>query len=212
MKRCLFALALAGVVVWGRPAFGDPEFRMSYPGGIPHAEISGSYSQSRYTVWRAADVGSAFMPITDSEVLCTGSCFAEDYGARPGATHWYRFDLRTPDGQFLSFGPYAVVISPELARRIAAVATPNPGRGVTRVQLFLAGPPGGAPQHAEALLYDLQGRRVSTIYRGLLSSGRTNLSWSGRGDDGRELSSGAYFLSFAAADGRRSVTRLLRVR
>jgi len=212
VKRYLFALALAGVVVWGRPAFGDPEFRMSYPSGIPRAEISGSYPQSRYTVWRAADAGSAFAPITDSDVLCTGECFADDYGARPGATHWYRFDLRTPDGRFLSFGPYAVTISPERARRIAAFATPNPGRDLTQIQLFLAGPPGGAPQPVEALLYDLQGRRVSTIYRGLLSNGRAQLSWSGRGDDGRELSAGAYFLHFAAADGRRTVTRLLRVR
>ncbi|HEY3216294.1 MAG TPA: FlgD immunoglobulin-like domain containing protein [Candidatus Eisenbacteria bacterium] len=212
MKRTLLALVVAGVMVWGRPSFGDPEFRMSYPGGVPHAEIMGSYPQSHYTVFRAVDAGSAFVPITVSEVLCTGECFADDYGARPGAMHWYRFDLRTPDGQFLSFGPYAVVISTELARRIAAIAMPNPGRGVTQIELFLAGPPGSTTQHAEALLYDLQGRRVSTIYRGPMSNGRKSVSWSGRADDGRELSSGTYFLHFTAADGRRLVTRLLRIR
>ena len=211
MKHAVFVLIVGAALLFGHPAVSDPELRLSYPGGIAHVEIGGSYPFSHYRVWRATSAGD-FSPITDADVLCTGSCFADDFGAEPGATYLYRFDLATPQGDLVRFGPYLVTISPRLVHRIAAQVSPNPSAGAVVVELFLAGVPGATRTNVEASLFDLQGRRVSTIHRGPLANGLTRVSWSGRGDDGRTLRAGAYFLRFSAADGRVSVARVLRAR
>ena len=157
MKHAVFVLIVGAALLFGRPAVSDPELRLSYPGGIAHVEIGGSYPFSHYRVWRATSAGD-FSPITDADVLC------------------------------------------------------NPSPGAVVVELFLAGVPGATRTNVEASLFDLQGRRVSTIHRGPLANGLTRVSWSGRGDDGRTLRAGAYFLRFSAADGRVSVARVLRAR
>jgi hypothetical protein len=206
------ALLIVALALGTSLALADPGFRMTYPGGVPRVEIDGDWSLSRYSVWRAGALEGPWARVTEGEVLCTGQCFAQDYVARPGDVVWYRFDLLLPDATLESFGPYRVVISPQLARPIGVVVTPNPGHGPARVQLTLAGPPGSPAVEAEAALHDLQGRRVSSIHRGPLSVGSTTVSWNGRGDDGRELSAGVYLLRFTTADARRSITRIVRIR
>ena len=161
-----FALVLAALVLGAALAFADPAFRVTYSGGVPRAEIDGDWSLSRYSVWRAETTEGPWAPLTQGEVLCTGECYAQDYTAQPGDVVWYRFDLVLPDQTIQSFGPYRAVISPELARPIGAAVSPNPGRGATRVTLTLAGRRDGPAVRGEAVLFDLQGRRVSTIHRG----------------------------------------------
>jgi hypothetical protein len=114
------------------------------------------------------------------------------------------------DGGFHSFGPYPVTISVELARRVHAAVLPNPGSGLARVNLFLAGHPNAAPLEAEAAIYDLQGRQQAVLHRGPLPRGTTRFEWAGRGRDGRPLGPGIYFLRFATPLGT-SVTRLVRL-
>lgn len=210
MKQPL--VVIVGVALGATLAFAEPNFRMSYPGGVPRVEISGDYTRSRYSVWRASAESDPFVRMTDGELLCLGSCYAEDHEALGGRTYWYRFDLALPDGQLVSFGPYAARIAPELAPRIAATVAPNPGRGTTSVRLFLAGVPGSAPMMVDASLHDLQGRRLAVIHRGPLAPGSITVAWDGRGADGTQLRSGTYFLRLSAADGRSAVTRVLRIR
>jgi hypothetical protein len=206
------ALLVAALALGTSMAFADPEFRMTYPGGVPRAEIEGDWAQSHYVVWRAGAAEGPWARMTDGEVLCLGECYAQDFTAQPGDVVWYRFDLMLPDQTVQSFGPYRAVISPELARPIGASVFPNPGHGPTRVTLTLAGQRGGAAVQGEAALYDLQGRRVSLIHRGPVPVGSTSVSWSGRADDGRELRAGVYLLRFSTSDARRSITRIIRIR
>jgi len=212
MKRSVITMAVAVLLIWSTLSWGDPEFRMTYPGGVPRAEIAGDYAQSRYAVWRGTSAAGGFERISDSEVLCLGSCFTDDYSAVAGRTYWYRFDLITSAGDLVSFGPYQANISTELARSINVVISPHPVRGSARIALVLASPPGGPTVEAEAALFDLHGRRVSTLFRGAKSSGTTTVAWNGRSDRGEDLRAGSYFLQFTTADGRRHVTRMVRIR
>ncbi len=203
------ALSIAAVVLVADLAIADPSVRVSYPDGVPRVEISGSYPQSYYTVWRALPGQATYTPVMDGDVLCLGSCYALDRTATPGATYLYRFDLTLVDGSRVSFGPYAVTISPSLAARVRVSVWPNPVHGPARIELFVSGE--GDPVEAEAALYDVQGRAVATLHRGPLARGLNVLAWDGHGRDGGPLDAGLYFLRLSTPVGT-TVSRLLRVR
>jgi hypothetical protein len=42
-------------------------------------------------------------------------------------------------------------------------------------------------------VFDIHGRRVSTVFRGRLGPGTTELGWNGRYDDGSRAAAGVYF-------------------
>ena len=77
--------------------------------------------------------------------------------------------------------------SPVAAPRLAP-PYPNPANPGLTIPLELA-----ADAHLDLDIYDLHGRRVRTLWRGELPSGRRVFRWDGRDDDGRALPSGAYF-------------------
>jgi flagellar hook capping protein FlgD len=210
MKRTI-STALLLVALSATPSAAVPEFRIQYPNGIPRVQIVGDYRHSTYTVWRAGGPDGPFTLVTEADVLCVGPCFADDYSALPAHRYWYRFDVVDPEAGLLRFGPFQADISPDLARRLSANVSPNPGNGPTSVGLFLAGAPGSSI-YTETALFDLQGRRLTTLHRGPLPSGPTRLTWNGRADDGRALPTGLYLLRVVTADGRHTVARVVRTR
>jgi len=207
MKRTVLT-SLLWLTLTASAVRAEPEFRLSYPGGVPRVEISGDWSQSRYTVWRADVAEGPYAQISQSNLLCLGPCYADDIDVAPGATYFYRFEIESATNDLRRFGPYAAVISPDF-HRLSASVTPNPGRGATRLTLFSAA---HGPMFTDASLFDLQGRRVATLYQGELPAGRTEVSWTGRGRDGRELGGGIYLLRVTAADGRAFITKMVRSR
>jgi hypothetical protein len=208
MRRTIATFLFIASLAAG-PSAGAPAFQLLYANGIPRVEIEGDFSHTRYVVWRAASAQGPFTRVTESDVLCVGPCFADDYSAVGGRTYWYRFDLSPPEGAPVSYGPYEATISRDQARPLSASASPNPGHGVTHLTLFLAGPPGTAV-HTDAALFDLQGRRLATVHRGPLKAGLNRITWNGRSDDGADLRAGLYLLRAVTADGRQSVTRIVR--
>ena len=46
---------------------------------------------------------------------------------------------------------------------------------------------------ANVAVFDILGRRVSTVFRGRLKAGTTELAWNGRHDDGSRATAGVYF-------------------
>lgn len=209
MKRIAIALVLAASLGLGSRVDADPGLEVRYPGGVPRLELSGNFANAHYTVWRSARADGALSLVGVADVLCLESCYAEDLTAAPGATYWYRFDLVMPDGGQARFGPYRVTISSEQTRRIGVRLSPNPGRGTTEIELTLAAVSGSVA--ADAILYDLQGRRVATIFSGPLAAGRTRTTWNGRDDDGAEVRAGSYFLRVSAGE-HSTVSRVTRVR
>ena len=210
MKRALVTTALLATLCTA-PAGADPRFRLSYPNGVPRAEITGDWSNSYYTVRRASDVAGPFEQLGSADVLCMGPCYLDDYSAVGGRTYYYRFDLVLAQGGVATFGPYPATIAPERMRSVSAAVFPNPGRGPADVTLFVAGRP-GATLGAEVALFDLGGRRVKTVFHGALNAGQTRVRWDGLDHEGRELRTGLYLLRLATWDGRVSVTRVARTR
>ncbi len=49
-------------------------------------------------------------------------------------------------------------------------------------------------------VYDVTGRRVSTLWDGPQTAGEHELEWDGRDRNGNQLASGVYFLSFKAGE------------
>jgi hypothetical protein len=210
LRRAVVAAALCTLLAVG-PSQASPELRLSYPNGIPRVEIAGDWRYSQYTVWRASAEAGPYARVGDSEVLCMGACFIDDYSALGGRTYFYRFDLITPEGAPVSFGPYLAKISADLARPLSASITPNPGHGPAVVKVFAAAP-AGTTIGAEVALFDLQGRRMKTLFHGPLAAGPNRFSWDGRDDHGVDLRAGLYLLRVASWDGRSVVTRVARAR
>ena len=54
------------------------------------------------------------------------------------------------------------------------------------------------PLDVELAVFDLQGRRVATVFEGSLSEGAHTKVWRGRTDDGRDAAAGAYLVRLRA--------------
>jgi hypothetical protein len=76
---------------------------------------------------------------------------------------------------------------------VSLTATPNPFRGAVSVELTL-------PHEAEVSMeiYDVEGRRLTTLGGGPLGPGSHTLTWTGRDRRGQPVASGVYFLRLRA--------------
>ncbi len=73
------------------------------------------------------------------------------------------------------------------AATVRLAAAPNPFNPLTTFRFELV-----SSARVELKIYDLAGRRVATLLDGHAVAGPHRISWSGRGDDGGRLPSGAY--------------------
>ena len=94
--------------------------------------------------------------------------------------------------------------SPRSVLRLAPAA-PNPFRATTRIPYDLP-----RPGHVSVELFDLRGRRVTTLARGEQTAGPHEITWNGRDARGRPMPAGAYFVLLRFEDQSR-VGRLVRV-
>jgi hypothetical protein len=72
---------------------------------------------------------------------------------------------------------------------------PNPFNPYTCIKFSLM-----RPGRVVLQIFDIAGRPVRTLVDGWMNSGEYSEIWDGRGEDGRELSSGVYFYRLATAD------------
>ena len=204
-------IALAALILGVTLAFATPQVRVQSSDGVASIELTGSYPQSRYTVFRAPATGGPWAPLTSFDVLCLGACRVEDAAARPGQSYRYRFDFQLADGARASFGPYRVTIPASLARTVGARVVPNPVRGPASIEIHLAPGPGIDAVRTEVRIFDLQGRVLRTLHDGGLPPGLSRIEWDGRDDAGRLTSAGTYFVTVRSPLGE-ARTRLTRVR
>lgn len=144
----------------------------------------------------------------------------------PGATPWPMFHHDERHTGDLNQGLGAVAArSPDPVAPVPAVSledpAPNPFRGETRVG-FLVGP--GIPKGGAAALpgaggagsvlrpvrlevFTPAGRAVRLLVRAALAPGRYEAGWDGRGNDGRSVAAGVYFVRLSTPEG--SVARKL---
>ena len=134
--RHSIVLAFAALALVAGLAVAEPEVRVTVGESTVRVTLEGSYPNYTYTVWRSGEKIGVYTQVTNQDVLCTGDCFATDLEALPGRTYYYRFDLVTPQGDRVSYGPYAIVIPDHpLGARLA----PNPGGGAGTITLSVPG-------------------------------------------------------------------------
>ncbi len=82
-------------------------------------------------------------------------------------------------------------------------ASPNPFAGHTTLRCHVA-----EPGPLAVTVYDVQGRRVRTLYRGTRGAGTCELRWDRRDDAGRRVEAGTYFarLNSAGTTGTEKLT------
>jgi hypothetical protein len=74
-------------------------------------------------------------------------------------------------------------------------ARPNPGRGGVQRLMFELGRSG----RARLEVYDAAGRRVRRVADGFFGAGVRAVEWDGRGEDGRAVASGVYWVRLECA-------------
>jgi peroxiredoxin len=87
-------------------------------------------------------------------------------------------------------------------------SSPNPFSTATRIRLDIGARENGA---TTLFIYDLLGRRVTTLHQGHLSPGTFDFQWAGRDDAGKLVPGGVYFYVLQNAQ-TRIVKKLLYVR
>jgi len=189
------------------PALAGPGVRIDYSDDALRVTLEGVYSGCEYQVYRAGERVSAFDPLYSDFTLCTGDCFVTDFRAAPGATYFYRFDVKPAGQPLTSYGPFAVTVP---NTPFGVRVWPNPSNRPMTVEFSVPGSnrlEGAVP--VEARLLDLQGRVVRTLHSGPVGRGRTTVTWDGRGDRGQALGAGLYFLRVTSPFGT-GTTRIVR--
>ena len=79
--------------------------------------------------------------------------------------------------------------------------SPNPFAETMRMAYAVA----GVGERVDIGVYDLVGRRISTLESGFQSAGRHVATWDGRGSDGTRLKNGIYFIRTIVGDRLRTV-------
>jgi hypothetical protein len=106
-----------------------------------------------------------------------------------------------------STSPYAFLLTPDpptgVGETVPATAAleiearPNPFNPIVTVSFRVA-----RTEEATLTVHDLEGRRVATLYEGVVLSGQENtLTWSGRDEMGEDVASGVYFLRLTSRSG-----------
>jgi len=111
------------------------------------------------------------------------------------------FFVNINDGQFALSGADLPVAAPDTPVVAPVVrAWPNPFNPRTSVVFSL-------PEAAsvEAAVYDLAGRRVRTLHRGVLVAGEHRLQWTGGDERGDRVAAGVYLVRVVGGDWQRSV-------
>lgn len=103
-----------------------------------------------------------------------------------------------------------------LSDSASVLAVPGPPAAGTGLQLVVTElvPGGGrvrfrieapAGRRARVVVYDVTGREVRRLFDQTLPAGGADLTWDGRGDAGKGVRSGVYFVRLSAAGGSRAV-------
>ncbi len=113
----------------------------------------------------------------------------------PTAAGWsrYRLSAYNERGELIVLGEAALSFAWLPGARLSAWPLPYPG-GVLHVSLGAWGAPAERSAQADVTLFDLRGRRVRSLFRGPVATGRQLLEWDGRDDRGQPAAAGVYVL------------------
>lgn len=149
------------------------------------------------------------------DILLAGGSGSSDFPMNPagydttfsgGASRWGGdVVLVRLDGLLTGHGASAAIEGADPVRGdVSLDVAPNPMGAVASIRF-------GVQHCGQVILavFDVQGRRVSTLLEGRIEPGNYTQSWNGRGDSGRELSPGVYFLRLTVGDAGGASSRVV---
>jgi len=170
-----------------------------YEGDVAEAWLDGHLSTREAIRARTADPTVIFRAVSGTLPVVRGGTSFVDGTAERGRTYTYRFAL------FRGGVPYGYTFPVTVVHGVGSAESalprletrPNPGRGgPIAISFRLA-----RPQRVTLEIYDAGGRRVASLGE-LEGAGEIRTEWDGRGEDGRTLSDGVYFLRLDGPDFR----------
>ncbi|NQT25297.1 T9SS type A sorting domain-containing protein [candidate division KSB1 bacterium] len=118
-----------------------------------------------------------------------------DETVQPGETYSYRLSDVNIKGDMNILDVISITLDDLPEETALEPPFPNPFNPQTKISYQLSG--SGRVQIA---VYDLLGRKVSTLLNGEQSAGSYNIYWHGKDDTGRQASTGTYILRLIAGD------------
>jgi hypothetical protein len=201
----------------GRSAAGRAKVRLEYevkPQATPFDFAGRSFGPAQPTTAIVPGNGTSAALAASVTGLATGTRYHWRARYRSSSplfpwTPWFGVERGSSTERMIVTGgaPGVVAVEPRATPGLAlAAAAPNPF--VARVTLGFSLPRAG---DATLALYDVEGRRVRSLFAGKAAAGPTSAAWDGLDDAGRSVPSGTYFarLSFA---GEERVTKVVRLR
>jgi hypothetical protein len=146
---------------------------------------------SAVTVERAGRAEGPWMGVAVEQRDENGVGIALDRGARRGGTYWYRI-AATAGSERVTFGPILATAGEVIRGFALSSPLPNPTSGPARLDFAVP-----HDSRVSLILYDMQGRRVTTLVDGVLPAGRHQAVWNGT-TGGRSAPAGIYFLRLRA--------------
>jgi hypothetical protein len=129
-------------------------------------------------------------PVAVSGSLPGGTTRWLDLEVKPGESYVYWLEVTEDDGSVRRCGPTEAVVVPEAAPRLALDEPwPNPADNSVSIAFSLP-----EAQRVSLSVYDLAGRRVTTLSEGELPAGRHAVSWDCAGE-----ASGVYLMRLETA-------------
>ena len=157
-------------------------FYVPHDVGLDGVELAASPADDGVIVVWAVDVElpAAFRVLRGAEnpVAVSGSLDGAtrrwlDRDVSPGGSYVYWIEATDSDGYVKRFGPTAAVVVPEQTQRLSLDEPyPNPASGSVSVAFTLP-----EAQRVSLAVYDLAGRRVTTLSEGELPAGRHEVAW-----------------------------------
>ncbi len=120
----------------------------------------------------------------------------------------YSYFFGTDQDQLaIRYAPVSTDIPAHIAGTGRLSAWPNPFSATTTLRLALE-----QDQNLEIGIFDVSGRKVHTLAKGMFTAGDRELVWDGRDSAGRQLPAGVYFASVSSAKGQTEGTKLLMLK
>lgn len=146
--------------------------------------------------------GDSFNLLTAAGAVSGAFASVEISGLAPG----FEYEVSTTDDQVTLEALNSAAPPPSGAPLLAALAHPNPFGASTAIAFTLA-----RAAQVRIQIFDVTGAAVRTLADGRFLAGERVMTWDGRDDAGRAVSSGVYFSVIEGA-GERLTQKLVRLR
>jgi len=135
-----------------------------------------------------------------------GRTFLAAFGFEGLSTASQRNDVMTSVLDWIISRPSAVPDDVQSPLVFSPYVVPNPFNPQTSVKFEVGGT---QAVNSEVVIYDLRGREIRSLFRGVLEPGPQAMVWNGRDNGGRSLASGIYLARVLVADQAHTVKMTL---